>query len=84
MSFSSTHTSLYKHRKRYGDANFAFFCEIIKFIAFFLHYLAVLFLLPTFTPQSGKEIATCILHLPVGFWLLAIGTTLLKPKSTKQ
>ena len=50
MSFSSTHTSLYKHRKRYGDANFAKIYEIIKFIAFFLYYLAVLFLLSTFTP----------------------------------
>jgi hypothetical protein len=60
--------------KWYGDANFVFFCEIIKFIAFFLYYLAVLFLLLTFTPRLGKEIAICILHLPVGSWLLAIGT----------
>lgn len=63
------HTTLYMYIKWYGDANFAFFCEIIKFIAFFLYYLAVLFLLLTFTPRLGKEIAICILHLPIDYLL---------------
>ena len=69
MSFCPAHTILYTYIKRYGDANFAFFREIIKFLAFFLQYLAVLFLLPTFTPQLGEEIATLMLHLPIALFI---------------
>ena len=52
-----------------------FFMRLSNFSAFFHQSLAVMFLLPTFTPQSEKRLQLAYYTCPmaVGYWLLAFG-----------
>ena len=69
MSFLLTHTSLYTYIIRYGDANFAFFCENIKFLRKISLKFGALIIIVYLYHIIGKEIATFILHLLIALFI---------------